>query len=161
MYATSGSTQFSIQSFLFKLYFNFALALLHLLSKFRCKCRCNHFTPKIITTTVSTVITDVRQTIYSVSCCRAFDSENRSDMLVGVFSILQWYVWGILFAGILFHFTGWLMFDASGQVCGPVFDSRMPIDDPQDEPQHCPENSGNIHPVTRRNIPDELKIQTC
>jgi hypothetical protein len=29
----------------------------------------------------------------------------------------------------------------------------------EDKPHHCPENSGKIHPMTRRDIPDELKFQ--
>jgi hypothetical protein len=130
MCATSGSSQFSIQSFLLQLNLNFALVLLHMLFKFRWECRFKHSTRKIFITTTNTVITDVRQTTYSVSFCWLFQSENQRDRLVRVVRILQWYVWGVLSAGILCQVTGWLMLDASGWVCGPIFDSRMSNDDP-------------------------------
>jgi hypothetical protein len=51
-------------------------------------------------------------------------------MLVRVVVILRWCVWGVLSVGIFCHVTGLLMLDASGQVCGPIFDSRMSNDDP-------------------------------
>jgi nitrate reductase NapE component len=101
MCATSGSSQFSVQSLLFKFYFKFVLALLHMLSKVWWECRCNHSTRKIVVTTMNTVITDVRQIMYSVSCCWIFQSENQRDIFVRIVRILQWCVWGVLSVGIL------------------------------------------------------------
>ena len=109
MCATSGSSQFSIQSFLFKLCFNFALALLPILSKFRWERRCKHSTRKTaITTMNSHHWCQANQTIYSVSCCWVFHSESQPDMLVRVVRILQWCVWG---CPVCWHFAPryWVM----------------------------------------------------
>jgi len=74
---------------------------------------------------------------------------HKHQIPVRVVRILQWCVWGVLSVGILSHVTGWLELDASGQVCGPVFDSRMSNDDPcwwttplsQKFGQHSPSDS--------------------
>jgi len=158
MCATSGSSQFSIQSFLFKT----------LRSRFFICCR-NYGGNAVVTiphvklslSLWHTFITDVRQIIYSVSCCWIFQSQNQRDMLVELLGFCS----GVFGVSCLLAYCATLL----GDCCSTLRDRfvvqsstvECPMPTLEDETQHCPKNSGRIHPVTRRDIPDELKFQIC